>query len=248
MSITNKKIKNLVGENYVYASVLYYFGIKFYDYSEKTLKQVCDEKGLDIEHVITSLESVSKGDEAANLQLSPLPIDLIIEYLKHAHYTFIKQRLPYIARLVENINLNGSSDQLSKDLKLIIPLFIEDFIHHMYEEEDTLFSYIQALHKAKQGKYNPSDLYYKMERLSIQKFSMEHEAHDDEMKGIRELTENYSLKKGQDLQMKVLLCELSAFEKDLITHAVIENEVMFPKALVLEKEVKSMLKERIRFN
>ncbi len=54
MDITRqKKINELVNENYVYASVLHYFGIKFYQYSEKTLEQVCQERGLNQQQLIT---------------------------------------------------------------------------------------------------------------------------------------------------------------------------------------------------
>jgi regulator of cell morphogenesis and NO signaling len=79
VAINNKKITDIVGENYVFASVLYYFGIRFYDYSEKTLEQVCEEKGLNIQAVITSLESVCEEKENMDITLFSYPIDLIID-------------------------------------------------------------------------------------------------------------------------------------------------------------------------
>ena len=103
MDITRqKKINELVNENYVYASVLHYFCIKFYQYSEKTLEQVCQERGLNQQQLISNLESVGGKTNDHKLLLTAFPVDIIIEYLKHMHFIFIKQRMPYIADLISN--------------------------------------------------------------------------------------------------------------------------------------------------
>jgi len=242
------RIADLVDQNYVHAYVLYYFGIKFFDYSEQTLAQVCAECGLKIEQVVKELESPTHLQEA-DLPLVSYPVDLVIEYLKHSHFLFIKHKLPYIARLVEAFKANHPDfETIERDLKLVFPLFVEDFIEHIYEEEDTLFVYINALERALKGKYNQGKLFYLMEKNSIQKFAMEHEAHDDEMEGIRKITKDYELGSNGLLHIKVLYNELKAFEKSLITHARIENEILYPKAMVLENKVKQLFFEKVKFN
>ena len=251
MIVKKKKITDIVGENYVYASVLHYFGIEFYNYSESTLEQVCKDKGLSVETVVEELELVGneKGNGNDSLKLTTCPIELIIEYLKHAHYLFIKRRLPYIAQLIKDFHAQVPSlTRIDEDLKFVFPLFVEDFIHHIYDEEDTLFSYIMTLDKALKKSYNPSCLYYMMESHSIQQFAMEHDAHDDEMKGIRKITNNYQLEQGAPLHVRVIFSELQALESSLITHANVENQILFPRALALEKEVKAMLKKKVSFN
>lgn len=246
--LRDKRIRDLVDQNNVHAYVLYYFGIKFYEYSEHTLNQVCTDKGLKVEQVVRELESPNHFHEA-DLPLISYPIDLIIEYLKHAHFIFVKHKLPYIARLVESFKADHEDyKNIEKDLKALFPLFLEDFIHHIYEEEDTLFNYIHILEKASKGKYNPSQLYYMMERNSLQRFAMEHEAHDDEMAGIRKITKDYFVSKDAPLHVKVIYSELTGFEKGLKTHARIENEILFPKAMMLENRVKKIFEKRIKDN
>lgn len=249
MDLNNKKISDLVGENYVYASVLHYFGIQFYNYSEETLAQVCREKGICVETLTTGLESAVDVDELDEVTLVGYPVDLVIEYLKHAHYIFIKRRLPYIASLVAELpNEESSYQHIVKDLKFVFPLFVEDFIHHIYEEEDNLFGYVAQLKKVLLKQYNPSKLYYEMEKYSIQQHAIEHDAHDDEMKGIRNITDDYTIDDNAPLHIKVIYAELESFEKSLITHARIEDEILFPKALVLEREVKMVLQQKVRSN
>lgn len=248
MSINNKKIQDLVEENYVFASVLYYLGIQFYDYKEDTLEDVCQKRGLSLKQVLNSLEVVSRENEEHNLTLTNLPVDIIIEYLKHSHFLFIKQKLPYIARLIKNLKLEGSTQVIAEDLQVVFPLFVEDFIKHIYAEEDTLFSYILNLNKIVQEKKNPGKLFFEIEKKSIQHFAIEHDAHDDEMGGIRRITKDYTLGKDQDLHLHVVYEELKSFEKQLIHHASIEDEVLFPKALMLEKEVRRMIGDKVKLN
>jgi len=244
-----KKISELVEENYVYASVLHHFGIQFYDYSEKTLHQVCKDKGISGNALINGLESATSPEEPEDVALVEYPVELVIEYLKHAHYLFVKTKLPYMASLVTGLpTISGRFEDIIKDLKFVFPLFVEDFIHHIHEEEDNLFNYVMLLKKVTFNNYNPSQVYYEMEKYSIQQHAINHDIHDDEMKGIRNITNDYSLDTNAPLHIQVVYAELQAFEKSLTTHARIEDEILFPKALVLEREAKNILQQRMRFN
>jgi regulator of cell morphogenesis and NO signaling len=244
-----RRIAELVDQDNLRAHVLYYFGIKFFEFPEHTLEQVCHEKGLVVDSVAKELESPGENFRAADLPLIGYPVDLIIEYLKHAHFLFVKHKLPYIGRLVESFKAHHEEYvPVEKDLKILFPLFLEDFIHHIYEEEDTLFKYITLLEKADKEPYNPSHLYHMMEKHALQKCALDHEVHDDEMKGIRKITNNYHLTPDAPLHVKVIYSELMLFEKSLQEHARIENEILFPKAMALENKVKKQFFERSRLN
>ncbi len=246
--IKSKRIAQLVDENYVHAYVLYYFGIRFDEYPEDTLEQTCARKGLRVEQVVRELENPTHLKEA-DLPLVSYPIDLIIEYLKHSHYLFIKHKLPYIAGLVKSFKADHDEYvAVERDLKIVFPLFVEDFIHHIYQEEDTLFRYVKVLERISKENYIPTKIFYLIEKHSVQKFVLEHDVHDDEMAGIRAITKDYHLNSDSPLHVKVIYNELKEFEKSLITHARIENEILFPKAMALESRVKQMFFEKTKLN
>jgi regulator of cell morphogenesis and NO signaling len=247
--LINKKIAELVNQDYLLAHVLYSFGIPFYDYPTQTLEQVCLEKGLATEPVVKGLALSREHFKEDDLPLFSYRIDLIVEYLKHAHYLFIKHKLPFINKLISSLKVEYKEYELvEKDLKILFPLFMEDFIHHIYEEEDTLFRYISSLERALQGRYNPTSLYRSIEKHSLQHCALEHQAHDDEMKGIRKITKDYHLTDNAPLHVKVLYTELMEFEKSLQAHARIENEILFPKAMLLENQVKVAFFEKAKWN
>ena len=248
MSIdTHRRIADLIDDNYAYAAVLYYFGIGFYDYDQKTLEQACIENGLRVEQVITSLESVYERPVEQPLPLASYPIDLIIAYLKHTHFIFIKERLPYLSKLIHNLP-DTDHDSVVDDLRFIFPLFVEDLIHHIYQEEDELFSYILSLYQASREPNLPTQLYYDMEKYAIQDFAVHHDADDDEMDGIRHIANNYDGRHTKNLHLRVVYAELQQFERELKVHASVENEILFPKALMLEKQLKKTLRTKIGLN
>ena len=244
----HKTIHDLVAEDYVRASVLYHFGVKFYDYQTSTLAEVCEAHGLNVKTVLNGLES-APTKQAGKLQLAAYPIDLVLEYLTHTHYLFVKKRLPYLAQMIDGLEkVDFRYKILAADLKEIFPLFVEDFIHHIYEEEDTLFSYIKQLTRFLSDDVPGTHLFYLMQKCSVQEFALGHEVHENEMEGLRKITNGYKYCEEADLHIKVLFDELARFEQDLLTHARIEDDILFPKALQLEKQVKFRFYETSKLN
>jgi regulator of cell morphogenesis and NO signaling len=248
ITVQKKKLSELISENYLYASVLYFFGIEFYNYPENTLEQICQEKGLKVNAVVRKLEESVNGKTDDKIPLLDIPIDLLLEYLKHSHHTFVKQKLPYLARFVDKLNINSNNFQFAKDLKFVFPLFLEDFIKHIYEEEDVLFSYILNLQKVLNNEMSIHQVYFQMEKYTIHDFAIEHGAEEDEMSGMRKITNNYDVKATDDIFLKVIFSELKSLDSDLKIHAKIEDEILFPKALLLEKQVKDRFKQNIAHN
>lgn len=242
--IHHKAIDHLIDENYIYAKVLHYFGVEFYNNRGKTFQEVCQEYNVDQSKFVSILEDIDK-DSTPNLDFKQYPSSLIIEYLKHAHQVFIKDKLPYLLKLINDLKGEGS---LIKDLKFIFPLFVEDFIKHVYEEEDRFFSYVETLNKCVQGQVNLARVYSRLNNFSIQEFALHHSDSDDEMRGIRGITDHYKTKDIRDLHLKVIFRELETFDKELGLHARIENDILFPKALSLEKRVQSLVQYHVRSN
>ena len=240
MELIKKRISELVKDNPTYAKALHFLGIYFDNYAEKTLEEVCAERNLNPELLRKNLEEAGAANSnQTELTFTDYPVDLVVQYLRHAHHLFIKTRLPYLSRLVESLDPAGfDNPQTADDLKFVFPLFCRDYIVHLYEEEDTLFTYIEQLLAAKHRPANPADLYFLMEKNSIARFAAGHAAHDDTMHGIRELTGGFTIGANAGLTAEVVMSELRLFEQELTIHANIEDNILFPKALLLENEVK----------
>jgi len=248
-NIEKNPIKDIVSENYVFAAVLHYFGISFFQYEQNSLQEVCDKYKIKPEQLISELEAWAQRKEPGKDELFLHPIEVLVTYLKRKHYYFVRQELPFLSNMVSGIQVEGSSYYaVLSDLRIMFPLFVEDFIHHIHEEENRLFQRIKLLQELENDEFPLEESLKIMEKSPVASLSEAHEAHDDEMVGVRKLTKNYYLPDNAPISMKVLYHELQNFERELIIHAQIEDELLFPKAVQLEKEVLRKIKKKIRNN
>ena len=65
----------------------------------------------------------------------------------------------------------------------------------------------------------------------------EHESVGDEMKKVDELSSGYTTPQEACTSYRVLYAKLQEFEQDLHEHIHLENNILFPKAIKLEKEL-----------
>ena len=66
---------------------------------------------------------------------------------------------------------------------------------------------------------------------------MEHEAAGDILKTMRSITHDYKVPSGTCDSFRLLYTRLEELENDLHQHIHLENNILFPKALQLEKEL-----------
>jgi len=238
MRLFSLTIGSLVDENYVYARALSYLGVDFYLHHDRKLLEICEELNISKDQVLKAFYLFDQSHRFSFTELNHLPLEIVVEYLKHTHHVFIKDKLPYIARLINQHNA-------LEDLKLIFPEFVDEFVNHIYEEEDTLFHYLDTLIKIEKGHHkNPLASLWKHRGLKLSKIFDEHQE-ADELAGIRNLAEEYQ---HPDLLAKVIIQEIKAFDREMWYHAEIENKILFPKALELEKSVWKRLTELTKLN
>ncbi|MEM6643494.1 MAG: hypothetical protein AAF616_10990 [Bacteroidota bacterium] len=236
--VFEKTIREVVDENYVYARALHYLGIEFFETPDLTLQEICSLRGLDRKQVIKSFYEFDTNARISFKQLESYPVDLLIAFLRHAHHVFIKDQLPYIVHLAKKLKGN-------QGLQGLLPEFVEDLILHIYEEEDSTFKYTQLLCDIQNGKVKaPVSKLTKFEEFSL-RGEFEHHQEEDELEAIRTLIATIDC---ESLHGKVLINEIKGFDREMIYHAEIENNIFYPKALELESSVMNQLKQLSKLN
>ena len=235
-NLDNTRVFDVVSNDFKYAKALNSFGIDFYKHYDLTIDQICKKKGLSSNSIHGYRVAMDETFDLDVKTLESSPLNLVIEYLKHNHSYFIKNKLPYIKSLISSLSLENKKFNFFKDLKFIFPLFYEDFVDHILEEEKYIFSYIQKLYHLEDSKSH-AKIFFEMKKISLKNIAKEHLEEDSEMAGIRGLTSDYSYENIENLHLKVIFQELQAFDKELEIHSEIENTILFPRALDLEKNI-----------
>jgi len=227
---TSSKLSDLVNFSPKIGAALHDLGIYFHQYHENSLEEICRKKSLNAQRVIQSLEQAIQNNFPPPLDLSEVSLDMVIAYLQQTHAIFIKKKLPYLAYLIDNL---PNQNTAAKEVKMIFPLFLEDFIKHIYQEEDIVFGYILQLQKI--VRHRRVSFVYKeqIESHAIQVIQAEHQ-HDDELLGLCQLVEEMKENDPTCWEIGVLKEATFQLRTELCLHAQIEDEILLPRAALLE--------------
>ncbi|SKB29876.1 iron-sulfur cluster repair di-iron protein [Daejeonella lutea] len=230
-------IGEMVTKDYRKAQVFKKFGIDFCCGGKKTVEEVCLTKGLDSAKIISELEAVQNQEPAAGHKFDEWPLDFLADYIINTHHDYVKNNVPFITELAnkvakvhrqghpETIEIANIFNEVGKDLSL-----------HLMKEENIVFPYVKALvQNTKTGEASPIAAFDSIE-TPTQMMEMEHEQAGEAMAAIRELTADYTLPEGACTSYTLLYKKLQEFENDLFNHVHLENNILFPKAIALEKE------------
>jgi len=252
--LCNQTIEELICQQYAFGAILFEEGIDLFAKSQLTLSQVCKAnpfKQSRLEQAFLNLQATQKQGDDLFKQMQKAHLKDIIAVLVQMHRAFAKDRLHYIQHLVENAPSNHLPKEhkaLLADLRLLLPIFVDEFIEHIHQEEQSIFAYIDQLWLVLKGQLAYTHVFYQMQEKPLMQLAQAHHQEDDQMLGIRELTAQYHLEEDAHFSMKILFAQLQQFESQLQTHALIEDRILFPKAIKLEKAVREMIQRRSRLN
>jgi len=251
LPILDSKLLDIVETNYRNAQLLDGYGIEFYKYPDYNLAEVCKLFNLDATRVATYLLSVP--DKTARLEeignLYHKTVTELVKYLKTTHRVFMRVRLPFLQKIITQIPSHYFDyPQVIEDLKFIFPVFAEDFVAHILEEEEHTFGYILKLENAVSRKFSLVRVFDELKQHSIAEIAHQHFNDVDDMAGIRELTNQYKISQHSGIYTRLLYAELKAFETEIKIHSQIENCILFPKALSVEKKLRDQIRKTSELN
>jgi regulator of cell morphogenesis and NO signaling len=155
----------------------------------------------------------------------------LIEHIESVHHAYLRRELPRLRNLFASIDRAICEHPQFGDLGGLLDALDAELTQHMRKEEMVLFPWIVETERRQTGKSRGcSSLVHP---IAV----MEHEHRDatEALDRMRWLTGYYRCEPGLDSSLLALLEGLAALDDDLRRHIREENDVLFPRALQLEK-------------
>jgi regulator of cell morphogenesis and NO signaling len=230
-------IGEIVKSDYRKAEVFKKFGIDFCCGGKKTLSKVCKEKGINIEEVEKALQNTDTQPRGRQTNYDSWSLTFLSEYIINTHHNYVREAIPVLLTYSQKVAArHGAWHPEVIKVAQHFAVVASELSEHMEKEELILFPYIKRLENAFE---NESDLPvspFGTVQNPIKMMEEEHEAAGNEMEEIRKLTNNYTLPEGACTTFTLLYQKLEEFDTDLHEHVHLENNILFPKAVQLEKE------------
>ena len=222
------------------AEVFKKYGIDFCCGGKKTLKQVCKNKGVDIATVEAELAKAEQTSiTSAGNEFNRWQPDFLADYIYNQHHIYYYEVQPVITDLLlKVVTRHGAHHPELIALQSLYKLLVTELDTHFIKEEKVVFPFIKALVKAKVT--GDLELLQSQPSLTepIQMMESEHEAAGEILDNIRHLTNNYAIPADACNSFQFLYKKIKELDEDLQQHIHLENNLLFPKALTIEKELR----------
>ncbi|MEI8097212.1 MAG: iron-sulfur cluster repair di-iron protein [Sediminibacterium sp.] len=210
-------------------------GLDFCCGGKKTVKEACAEKGIDSARVEQELQKIDQIPASRPLPYNEWSLDFLADYIVNTHHSYIRKFLPDIRIYAEKVNrVHGARHPELERIYELVEAINAELGAHMIKEEKILFPYIKALVIAEKGIAPIQASHFGTIQNPINMMEMEHEAVGEYLAEIRSLSNDYTLPSNACASYSLLYRMLHEFETDLHLHIHLENNILFPKSLVLE--------------
>lgn len=193
---------------------------------DREFRYACTNAGLDPEKVFDEISQAPSGTPSIRTRVQSWTNSLLVDYIVQNHHSYVRSSIPEIqALLCKVVEVHGKE---KVELNSILEAFnklADELVHHMHKEEFVLFPAIKQLEEGVELK-NPVAVTIEAPLNSIED---EHESAGRSIKAIRTLSGNYTTPQYACPTFKITYKMLEEFDRDLMTHIHLENNVLFER-------------------
>ncbi len=232
------KISEIVSQNLKAAEIFEDYDIDFCCGGDKTLNEACEEKDIPPEYIKKDLENVMNTNDSETVWINNLNLSELAEYIVKRHHSYIRENITPIRQYLEKIcKVHGENHPELFTVKKEFFEASDALLDHLKEEEKSIFPVIDQLVQAKNESryiYAPC---FGIVSDPIKQMREDHLREGERFDELAEMTDNFTVPDDGCNTFKLTYERLKEFNSDLHKHIHLENNILFSKAVELEKEV-----------
>ncbi len=236
MKESNKTIGEIVAEDYRTAKVFEAHGIDFCCGGNVALRTTCKEKGFNLNLLTEELVRVKNEPVERSQDFSAWELSFLADYIVNVHHGYLNENIDKINGYVRKIaNVHGTNHPEVIEIAAIFDKIVADLMVHLKEEEEDFFPALKRVDSNKKTGVVPTAQDVATIEKSLKKLTEEHEEIGDAIHKVRHLSGGYAIPDNVCNTFVLTYRKLKEFEDDLHKHVHLENNILFPKAVKLQK-------------
>lgn len=237
-NLKTQTIGKLAADDYRTAVVFQKYKIDFCCNGDRTIEEACINKKIPVEGILAELNAISNKPDNQKTDYQSWSLDLLCDYIEKKHHRYIEQTIPAIKQYLDKLcKVHGNNNPELFEIKVQFNASAGELAAHMKKEELILFPYIRKMVAAKNNHENLGQRGFGTIQNSIQMMMHEHDIEGDRFRKISSLSCNYNPPSHACNTYKITYSLLKEFEEDLHLHIHLENNILFPEVIELEKEL-----------
>ncbi|HCM75379.1 MAG TPA: iron-sulfur cluster repair di-iron protein [Cytophagales bacterium] len=235
---SDKTISEIVAADYRTAQVFKDHKIDFCCKGNRSIAEATAEKGIDANLLINEIEKLQQQSSNSNTDFQSWPLDLLTDYIEKKHHAYVERQLPILNQYLNKLcQVHGSRHPELFEIKDEFNQSAGELAAHMKKEEFILFPHVRKMVKAKANNSALDTPHFGTVQNPVQMMMNEHTVEGDRFFKIAKLSGNYAPPADACNTYRVTYALLKEFEEDLHLHIHLENNILFPKSIEMEKEL-----------
>ncbi len=228
-----KTVGEIVADDFRTAAIFDKYGIDFCCKGNTPISVACDKKNLHVEELMQDIKKLQGNSIEKGTDFKTWTADELIDHIETKHHRYVEEKMPVILQFLNKLcKVHGDRHPELHEMLELFALSAGDLAQHMKKEEMILFPRIRKL--ASTDKESTS---LGMVISPIDMMMQEHETEGDRFAMIAKLSDNYKTPADGCTTYRVAFAMLKEFEQDLHVHIHLENNILFPMAIRMEKEL-----------
>jgi regulator of cell morphogenesis and NO signaling len=239
IGLDQKTIGEIVAADYRMAEIFEKYGIDFCCGGQKTVRQACEERKISVERVIQEIEQRAQEMGEVLNQYDKWEPDFLADYIINQYHTYTKDMSLKLGGLTERVvKVHGEEHPETHKIAHLWYKLSGELAKHMQKEELLLFPYIKRLVEAKKERAMLKPPVFGSAYQLIQEMELEHESTGDCLAQIKVLSNGFIPPEDACNTYRVLYSHLKEFDKNTRIHVHLENNILFPKTIQLEEQIR----------
>jgi regulator of cell morphogenesis and NO signaling len=239
MSVTAEKtVRELALESPAATRVFEKLGLDYCCGGNKSLEEACRTANLPMDEVLDSLELAEQASRVSqkerNWQVEPLA-DLIA-HIEGTHHKYTREEIARLGPLFDKVySVHGTNHPELQQVRASFQGLAQELTTHMMKEEMVLFPYIVRMEEAVIQKEPVLPPPFGSVENPVAMMMHEHDSAGEVLRAMRQASTGYTPPDDACISYQTLYKALADFEADLHQHIHLENNILFPRAIEMER-------------
>jgi len=235
---TEKTVRELAVENPAATRIFEKVGIDYCCGGNQSLEDACQKAGVSVGEVTASLEAAKQAATTAQIahEWQDEPLSELIAHIKNTHHKYTREEIVRLPALLEKVcSVHGKKHPELPGIRDTFLGLSQELTTHLMKEEMVLFPYIVRMEEAVLQKEPILPAPFGTVKNPVSMMEHEHDSAGNALREMREASNGYTAPDDACVSYQTLYQALAAFESDLHLHIHLENNILFPRAIAMER-------------
>jgi regulator of cell morphogenesis and NO signaling len=212
-------------------------GIDYCCGGKRGLADACSRIGISVDDAISRITQAERDAHAPALPAwAQARLSAIIRHIVEHHHAYIRSEAPRISALLEKVVArHGGTHPEMAEIQDLFLAAIQELVTHALKEEQVLFPHIIRMEEAAAAGQPLPPAFFGSISMPIARMLADHDDAGALFARMNQFAGGYVPPEGACATFRALYHGLHEFERDLHEHVHLENNVLFPRAIALER-------------